>query len=188
MLWYSDNVVIVQKERITHMADLLSISSIRERIFNPTKHEATVARSSNPFAQTSFKGNVLTADVFVSENDKSKENNGNKISFTGKLKASALVGSIAGIGNKIQQGLESVVAFANRIKDNVVNCWDKLSHTEITFEPAKQALSRMGERMNDALHTMFEPGISAKQISNMEDLSIPRQLLMDNVQAWEAAA
>ena len=91
MLWYSDNVVIVQKERITHMADLLSISSIRERIFNPTKHEATVARSSNPFAQTSFKGNVLTADVFVSENDKSKENNGNKISFTGKLKASALV-------------------------------------------------------------------------------------------------
>ena len=55
------------------MADLLSISSIRERIFNPTKHEKTVARSSNPFAQTSFKGNVLTADVFVSENDKSKE-------------------------------------------------------------------------------------------------------------------
>lgn len=42
--------------------------------------------------------------------------------------------------------------------------------------------------MNDALHTMFEPGISAKQISKMEDLSIPRQLLMDNVQAWEAAA
>ena len=169
------------------MADLLSISSIRERIFNPTKHEATVARSSNPFAQKSFKGNVLTADVFVSENDKSKDKQSNQISFTGKLKASALVGSIAGIGNKIQQGIESVIAFGNRIKDNVVNCWDKLSHTEITFEPAKQAFSKMGERMNDALHSMFEPSISSKQIAKMEDLSIPRQLLMDNVQAWEAA-
>lgn len=45
----------------------LSISGIRERIFNSTKHEQTVARSSNPFAVTSFKGNVLTADVFAPE-------------------------------------------------------------------------------------------------------------------------
>ena len=55
------------------MADLLSISSIRERIFNPTKHEKSVARSSNPFAQTSFKGNVLTADVFVSESQNNEK-------------------------------------------------------------------------------------------------------------------
>lgn len=169
------------------MADLLSISSIRERIFNPTRHEKSVARSSNPFAQTSFKGNVLTADVFVSENDKAKENQGNQISFTGKLKASALVGSIAGIGNRLQAGLESVVAFGNRIKNNVVNCWDKLAKTEVTFEPAMEAISKAGGKMSDALHTMFEPGISSRQIAKMEDISIPRQLLMDNVQAWEAA-
>lgn len=49
----------------------LSISGIRERIFNSTKHEQTVARSSNPFAVTSFKGNVLTADVFAPEKEKS---------------------------------------------------------------------------------------------------------------------
>ncbi len=169
------------------MADLLSISSIRERIFNPTRHESTVARSSNPFAQTSFKGNVLTADVFVSENAKEKTANSKLVSFTGKLKASALVGSIAGVGNKIQQGIESVVAFGNRIKDNVVNCWDKLAHTEVTFEPAKQAISKMGTKMTDAIHSMFEPGISKNQIAKMEDLSISRQLLMDNVQAWEAS-
>lgn len=168
------------------MADLLSISSIRERIFNPTKHEKTVARSSNPFAQTSFKGNVLTADVFVSENQ-NNEKAQNNISFTGKLKASALVGSIAGIGDKIKAGIESVAAFANRIKDNVVNCWNKLNNTEITFEPAKQAISRAGEKMSDAIHSMFEPGISKNQIAKMEDLSVPRQLLMDNVQAWEAS-
>ena len=169
------------------MADLLSISSIRERIFNPTKHEKSVARSSNPFAQTSFKGNVLTADVFVSENKTKNEVQNNGISFTGKLKASALVGSIAGIGDKIKAGIESVAAFANRIKDNVVNCWNKLNNTEITFEPAKQAISRAGEKMSDAIHSMFEPGISKNQIAKMEDLSVPRQLLMDNVQAWEAS-
>ena len=169
------------------MADLLSISSIRERIFNPTKHEKSVARSSNPFAQTSFKGNVLTADVFVSENKTNNEVQNNGISFTGKLKASALVGSIAGIGDKIKAGIESVAAFANRIKDNVVNCWNKLNNTEITFEPAKQAISRAGEKMSDAIHSMFEPGISKNQIAKMEDLSVPRQLLMDNVQAWEAS-
>lgn len=169
------------------MADLLSISSIRERIFNPTKHEKTVARSSNPFAQTSFKGNVLTADVFVSENDKSKEKQNNAISFTGKLKASALVGSISDFGNRIQAGIESVVAFANRIKDNVVNCWNKLNNTEITFEPAKEAISKAGAKVGNAIHSMFDQGISAKQIAAMEDISIPRQLLMDNVQAWEAS-
>ena len=170
------------------MADLLSISSIRERIFNPTKHEKTVARSSNPFAQTSFKGNVLTADVFVSENKTNNEVQNNGISFTGKLKASALVGSIAGIGDKIKAGIESVAAFANRIKDNVVNCWNKLNNTEITFEPAKQAISRAGERMTDALHSMFEPGISKNQIAKMEDLSVARQLFMDNSETWAIQA
>ena len=43
------------------MADLLSISSIRERIFNPTKHEKTVARTSNPFAQPSYQQNPQNA-------------------------------------------------------------------------------------------------------------------------------
>ncbi len=168
------------------MADLLSISSIRERIFNPTKHEKSVARSSNPFAQTSFKGNVLTADVFVSENQNKDENQ--NVSFTGKLKASALVGSIAGIGNKIKAGIESVAAFANKIKDNVVNYWNKLNNTEITFEPAKQALSRANERMTDALHSMFDPGISKNQIAKMEDLSVAKQLFMDNAETWAIQA
>ena len=49
----------------------LSIPSIRERLFNTSKHETTTQRNSNntnPFAASSFKGNVLTADVFESSN------------------------------------------------------------------------------------------------------------------------
>ena len=190
------------------MADLLSISSIRERIFNPTKHEKTVARTSNPFAQTSFKGNVLTADVFVSENAKEKQ--GNAINFTGKLKASAFVGSISDFGSKIKAGIESAVNFAKKVKEDAVNMWTRLTETEVTFEPAIKAVSKAGEafgeamngvgtkvgealkvdvtaKAGEAIHSMFDRGISAKQISKMEDISIPRQLLMDNVQAWEAS-
>ena len=60
----------------------LSIPSIRARIFNTSKHETSTQRNSNstnPFAASSFKGNVLTADVFESSNNK----NDNKINFTG---------------------------------------------------------------------------------------------------------
>lgn len=172
------------------MADLLSISSIRERIFNPTKHEKIVARTSNPFAQTSFKGNVLTADVFVSENAKENKKENNGVSFTGKLKASALVGSLSDMGSRIQHGIETVVNFAKRVAEYHVNLWNKLTDiadTEITFEPAMKAMAKAGERVSDAIHSMIEPGISAKQISKMEDISVPRQLFMDNVQAWEAS-
>lgn len=190
------------------MADLLSISSIRERIFNPTKHEKTVARTSNPFAQTSFKGNVLTADVFVSENAKEKQSKA--INFTGKLKASALVGSISDFGSKIKAGIETVANFAKKVKNDAVNMWNRLTETEVTFEPAIKAMSKAGEafgetmngvgakvgealkvdvtaKAGEAIHSMFDRGITAKQIAKMEDISIPRQLLMDNVQAWEAS-
>lgn len=89
MLWYLNSVEELQKKGF-YMADL-TISSSWTSV-HPTKHEKSVARSSNPFAQTSFKGNVLTATVFVSEDSKEKQD---KISFTGKLKASALVGSLS---------------------------------------------------------------------------------------------
>ena len=137
------------------MADLLSISSIRERIFNPTKHEKTVARTSNPFAQTSFKGNVLTADVFVSENAKEKQSKA--INFTGKLKASALVGSISDFGSKIKAGIETAVNFAKKVKNDAVNMWNKLTETEVTFEPAIKAMSKAGETFGETIN-----GVGAK--------------------------
>ena len=112
----------------------LSISNIRERIFNTSKHEASVARPansvSNPFAANTFKGNVLTADVF--ETSKPKEP-----AFTGatKLKASALVGSLTNLGSKIQAGIENIVAFGKRMKEGISNAWQKMRETEISFAP-----------------------------------------------------
>mgnify|MGYP002765185036 CR=1 FL=1 len=163
----------------------LSVSSIRERIFNTSKHESVTQRnSSNPFAASSFKGNVLTADVFESSAKKSNNN----INFTGKLKASALVGSISGIGEKFQHAIDSVVAFGNRIKENVVNGWNKLNSS---FTPAKNKAVSMYNSAKEILGTsvtdLVNSKTSARSVAKMQDMTMARQMFADSVSAWEAA-
>lgn len=165
----------------------LSIPSIRERLFNTSKHEQTTQRNtSNPFAATSFKGNVLTADVFESSTKKNTN-----ITATNKLKASALVGSISGYGERFQNMINSVVSFGNRVKENVTNGWNKLNSIEISFAPAKEVMGAFYGSVKDTLNTpmseIFYTGISAKSVSKMENMSEARQLLVDNVAAWEAS-
>ncbi len=179
----------------------LSVSSIRERIFNTSKHESVTQRnSSNPFAASSFKGNVLTADVFESSSKKSNNN----INFTGKLKASALVGSISGIGERFQNIVKSVVDFGNRAKDYAVNCWNKLNSVEISFAPAKEKAISMYNSVkeraismsNSAKDVLFESHhisdymgskISARYIAKTEDMAMARNMLSERCAAWEAA-
>ncbi len=164
----------------------LSIPSIRERIFNTSKHEQTTQRSSNPFAASSFKGNVLTADVFESSTKQSHP------AFTGKLKASALVGSISGIGERFQNFINSVVKFGIRAKESVVNGWNKLEGIEISFNPLREKMSSaynsVKEIMSTPISEIFSKGISSKQVAKMEDMTEARALLADNVALWEAAA
>lgn len=165
----------------------LSIPAIRERLFNTSKHgNATSRNSSNPFAQTSFKGNVLTADVFESSSSKADQP-----SFTGKLKASALVGSISGIGEKFHNMIESAISFGNRMKENVVNSWNKLNNIEISFAPAKEkissACSSIKEVLGKSVGDIISSGITSKSVAKMEDMTAARQLMADNVALWEAA-
>ncbi len=117
-----------------------SIDAVRERLFNSTKHEKVVSRSSNPFAATSFKGNVLTADVFETKD---------KPSFTGKLKASALVSSISNMGSKIRSGFESVVEFSKKAKDSVINGWNKLNEIEISIANPVKSIKESWNAMQD---------------------------------------
>ena len=129
----------------------LSISGLRERIFNGTKHEQTVARSSNPFAATSFKGNVLTADVFEAVKPSMAE----KVTSKSKLMYSALVGSISGIGERINHGVESVISFCGRMKDGVVGFWNKMNDIEISldFANAGKSIKSRWDAMQDE-HTV----------------------------------
>lgn len=133
----------------------LSISGIRERIFNSTKHEQTVARSSNPFAVTSFKGNVLTADVFAPE--KSEKEKSSNPSFTGKLKASALVGSLASAGSKISAAFESIGAFCNKMKNWGLDAWNTLKNTEVSLDFIPKVSEKIKSKFDSALNTdIFE--------------------------------
>ena len=164
----------------------LSIPSIRERLFNTSKHEQTTQRSSNPFSASTFKGNVLTADVFESSTKQ------NQPTFNGKLKASTLVGSISGIGERFQNIINSVVQFGVRMKESVVNGWNKLEGIEISFNPLKErmvsAYNHTKEMLSTPISEMFSTGISSKQVAKMEDMTEARQLLQNHVTAWEAAA
>ena len=105
----------------------MEITSIRGRLFNNTKHETTVARASNPFAASTFKGNVLTADVFESSKAKDTQQN----ILTKKLTFSVFAGFNNKIGSKMQQAMESVVSFCGRMKDNVVNTWQTMNETNV---------------------------------------------------------
>jgi len=129
------------------MTAIERINQLSHRIFNTSKNEQTTSRTSNPFAVSNFQKNILTEDVF--ESSKAKENN--KISFTGNLSASSkriystFVGSISDFGSKIMEGIESIKAFGNRMKDGIVNTWNKINeigNKEVNLDGAKEVLSR----------------------------------------------
>jgi len=118
----------------------LSVASIRERIFNTTKHEENVARPHNQVQQNPFaamNGNLLNADVYVS----STTNHGEQIGFSArieKLKKATQVASLSNIGERFKAMTESVVAFGKRIKESAANTWKKLN--EWTLEDAVMSM------------------------------------------------
>ncbi len=90
------------------------------------EQKRTYANASNPFSATSFKGNVLTADVFET-----------KATAKNKLTYSALVGSINDAFPTFRKGIESVVAFGNRMKEGVSSVCHKLheiGNMEVTID------------------------------------------------------
>lgn len=131
-----------------------AIENFKNRIFNATKHEQNVQRAgsnTNPFKATSFKGNVLTADIFETVKPSMAE----KVSSKSKLMYSALVGSISGIGEKINHGVESIVSFCGRMKDGVVGFWNKMNDIEISldFANAGKSIKSRWDAMQDE-HTV----------------------------------
>ncbi len=123
------------------MSAIERINQLSHRIFNTSVTEKTVARSSNPFAASNFQKNVLNADSFVSSTAKEKLNMSDKISASSKRIYSTFVGSISDFGNKFYEGIESIVAFGNRMKDSVINTWHKIQE-EVSFNGAKEVLTR----------------------------------------------
>ena len=112
-----------------------SIKSIAPRLFNSTKYETDVARSSNPISKdiknpfkSDMKMNVLTADVFGT---KSSDSINSSMISKAKRMCSAMVGSINDAFPTFRKGIESISAFCHRVKSNSISLWNKLNEIEV---------------------------------------------------------
>lgn len=170
------------------MSTIEKITQLSHRIFNTSVTEQNVARTSNPFAASNFQKNILTEDVFESSK---KDNNGGNVSFTGNLTAgskriySTFVGSLGNIGNKISEGIESVVAFCGKVRDGITNTWNKLQefgNREVTWEGTMEMLGR-------DIKSFFHTNSRERNIAKMAAMN-PREevapMLTEGIAALEA--
>ena len=86
--------------------------------------------------------------------------------------------------------INSVISFGNRVKENVVNGWNKMNSIEISFAPAREVMGNFYGSIKDTLNTpmsdIFFTGISAKSVSKMDDMAQARELMASHVEAWES--
>ncbi len=135
----------------------LSISKIGQKIFTPKTQDqkkSAGSKISNPFAVTSFKGNVLTADVF-----ETKATPKNKLTF------SAFVGSIGDAMPTYRKAVESVVAFGNRMKDGFTYMVDKINefgNMEVNID-----FAGAGHAIKSGIYSMFDT-YSVGKLKNYE--------------------
>ncbi len=131
-------VIRVTKERIIRMADSFKIGNVLPRLFNGSKYETNTSRPSaqittgnsyNPFAKSGMKVDVLTADVF----DTTSFTGGTKTPSISKIKrmASTFVGAIGDAFPTFRKGIENVVAFCGRVKNDISNGWHYLQETNV---------------------------------------------------------
>ena len=168
------------------MSAIEKINQLSHRIFNTSVTEQNVARTSNPFAASNFQKNILTEDVF--ESSKKKEEN--KISFTGNLTAhskrvySTFVGSINDFGSRIYEVIQSLVSLGNKMKEGIVNTWNKiheLGQKEVSLEGAKDILSR-------DISSFFVNGREREisKMSKMDPISEIKPMFSEALSALEA--
>lgn len=100
--------------------------NITKNIFRTKNVEKTQRASTNPFG-VSFKGNVLTSDVFKTQNPSIAA----RVSNRSKLFTSAIVGSINNVNSSISQRLNSIVSFGNRIKQNTLETLDRARNFDL---------------------------------------------------------
>ena len=117
------------------MDKLSGIGSISKNILKlkaPKAKEQHQNNASNPFG-LSFKGKMITADVFKKAETEDSIRLTRRIANRSKLISSTIVGSISDFASGISSRLNSVANFGRRIKNNITEAWNKAKNTEISF-------------------------------------------------------
>lgn len=142
----------------------LSINNISKNFFRTTALKKVDKNHTNPFG-VSFKGNVLTADVFQTA---TKTNLIQKASNKSKMLTSTIVGSINNFGSSISTRLNSVIEFGNRIKHNASEFWKKAQETEINFDMSK--ISTRLKKINLLNADYSVKSLVKRPVSELEDM------------------
>lgn len=125
------------------------------------KMENINSNSTNPFG-ISFKGTVIQMDVFESSTKKPSATNPFQESMdkVNKFVASARVATM----NKIESIKQGAISFGNRVKDNVVNTYNKLNSIEVNFDFLRNSTSRLQKRPVSELEDMFKNELSGLEV------------------------
>ena len=177
------------------MSTIERIGQLSHRIFNTTANEPSVRResSSNPFAKSNFQKNVLTADVLELSSKK------NEVSFTGlngkitqgtKRIYSMFVGSIAGIGKRFYDGIESIKEFGNRMKESAVSMFNKVKEigsTEIhPIESLKAGYNVVKEKLSmDVSDLLNSRGHQVAKMAKMDPHTEVKPMFAESLKALE---
>lgn len=123
----------------------------------------TASNHSNPFG-VSFKGNVISADVFETSKN---ETAGNGILEKGKMLQSAIVGNINSFNNAIKSRVNSAVSFGRQVRDNISSAWEQAKNTEITFD-LNALSSYVAQRF--AINPYGVNNLQQKPVSELEEM------------------
>lgn len=108
----------------------MQIKKITEKITTSFNREKTVQNHSNPFG-VSFKGNIISADVF--ESTEKKVSFGQNLTNRSRMALNAMVGSINSFSEGISSRFNSIVSFGARIKENARNAIRFLNESKIVM-------------------------------------------------------
>ncbi len=142
----------------------LSISKIGARIFNTTKHETSVARSSNPFAKSDMKMDVLTADVFGTKSETTTSN----ISKMKRM-ASAFVGSIGDAFPTFRKGIQNIANFCKSCKEKTVNAWNYLNEKEVHVPSLFDAANTIKDKWYIMNYDKAVQKLASNPVSDLEN-------------------
>lgn len=144
----------------------LSIDGISKNFFQTRTEQKTDANQSNPFG-VSFKGNVLTADVFEK---KEQTNLIERAKNKSRMVASAAVGSMNNLGSAIGARFNSVIAFGNRMRENVSNAWQQANNIEIHFDFMNNFRELMSKEISFAGRTDSVQNLQKRPVGELEEL------------------
>jgi len=156
--------------------DKLSINNIPKNFFRnaPQKIEA---HQSNPFG-VSFKGNVLTSDVFETKREiKQSSNLIERASRKSKMLSSVVVGSINEFSSAVGRRLNSVISFGNRIRENVSGLWNQAKNIEITFDMANIGnvlKSKLSQNMPAIVDKYSVKSLTKLPVGDLEEMLVAR--------------